>query len=124
MEGPSSEWQSVSLPYPVPQILARMKSPLIFSVALPHSQIFNLICLFHLLEDVSANTMDHALMENGFNEQQITIQLQSSPVFTGLLPLCLLAGIDPIPSRLLSLPDCLRFRKNHQVRTFRSQRRW
>ena len=47
------------------------------------------------------NTMDHGLMENGFNEQQITIQLQSSPVFTGFLQLCLLAGIDPIPSRIV-----------------------
>ena len=97
--------------------------PLIFSVALPHPQIFNLICSFHLLEDVSVNTMDHGLMENSFNEQQIAIQLQSSPVFTGFLQLFLLAGIDPIPSRSLSLPDCLRFRKHHQVRTFRSQRR-
>ena len=89
-----------------------LKSLRMASSAFPHSQIFNLICSFPLLEDVSVSTMGCSSTESDDNtsNEQPTITQFTSPVFTGSLVLRLTMGIKPIASRLLSLPGGLRFR--------------
>ena len=89
-----------------------LKSLRMASSAFPHSQIFNLICSFSLLEDVSVSTMGRSSTESDDNtsNEQPTITQLTSPVFTGSLVLRFTIGIKPIASRLLSLPGGLRFR--------------
>ena len=83
------------------------------SPALPPLRLFNLICSFPLLEDLSLNTLKNFLTTEGDgpNGQLAAIQPSSIPIFTGSLGLYLTRGMGPIASRLLLLPNGLRFRK-------------
>ena len=73
-------------------------------VALPDSEIFDLICSFPLLED-----LEFFPMGLGQRDGQWTTPL-TSPRLTGFLDLGLgMEGIQPITRRLLDLPNGLRF---------------
>ena len=84
-----------------------LKSLSMAYAGLPYSQIINLIRSFPLLEDVSVDTIDC----DGLDEQPTIIQPSTSPALTGSLQLCVRARMDPVVSRLLSLPNGLHFRK-------------
>ena len=81
--------------------------------ALPPSHLFNLILSFPLLEDLSLRISDRFLTigDNDLDGQLATIQSSSLPLFTGTLKLSLARRMDPIASRLLLLPNGLRFRE-------------
>ena len=90
-----------------------LKSLRVVSCALPHSQVFNLIYSFPLLEDVYVSTIGGSFLEggdSGFNEQPTITQLSSSPVLTGSLELRSAFGTEPFGPRLLSLQGGLHFR--------------
>ena len=86
-----------------------IKSLSLENYSLPSSQIFNLAYSFRLLEDLSLFTStDLSTHEDGgFDEKPIPIQ----PPLTGSLTLSAQDGAHLIVSRLLSLPDGLRFRE-------------
>ena len=81
--------------------------------ALSPSRLFNLIFSFPLLEDLSLRTSDRFLTigDNDLDGQLAAIQSSSLPLFTGNLKLSLAHRMDPIASRLLLLPNGLRFRE-------------
>ena len=86
-----------------------LKSLHVATSTLTLSQIFNLARSFPLLEDLSVNSPD--VGDVGPNEQRTITQPSISPPFTGSLELFTRVGIKYIASRLLSLPNGLRFRK-------------
>ena len=91
-----------------------LKSLHIASSAFLHLRMFNLICSFPLLEDVSLQTKFHSLTDSGdhgFNEQPTITQSSSSPPFTGSLELRLHSVMEPIASSLLSSPGSLCFQQ-------------
>ena len=74
------------------------------------SSIFNFICSFPRLEDLSVNTSTRcSVIEDGDSNEQV--QFPGQPVFTGCLRLSLACGMDALTSRLLSLPNGLHFRE-------------
>ena len=113
IDGRDVEWITVTL-VPFYGFSPVLKSLSIACAALPHSQTFNLIRSFPLLEDISFYMIDCDSTENNdhdLNEHQTAIQPSNSPVFTGSLHLCIHVRMDPIVFRLLSLPNGLHFRK-------------
>ena len=96
--------QSISL-VPFHGFSPALKSLRAVRTAFTHSQIFNLICSFPLLEDVCVPAMGPN------DEQQTVVQPSSSPVFTGSLELRPGFGTEPFAPILLSLPGGLHFRR-------------
>ena len=88
-----------------------LKSLRLVSATFTPSQIFDLICSFPLLEDLSLHTTAHVPTKDGdFKKQPTIIQPSNLPAFTGSLTLSARHGMDPFVSRLLSLPNDLHFR--------------
>ena len=81
-------------------------------VALPPSQVFDLILSFPLLEDLIVNNDEHRSINyiDGADEVPTVVQSPSPAAFTGSLELKT-AGIKPFARRLLSLPGGIHFRK-------------
>ena len=80
----------------------------------PSSRIFNLIISFPLLKNVTVSTYGGSFDRTGIFDDRHLVPIQpcplNPPAFTGHLELTIRTGIDPIASRLLSLPSCLHFR--------------
>ena len=79
------------------------------SLSFPCSHIFNLICSFPLLEDLSLASSGQTPGIDS-NEQPAS-RPSSSPAFTGSLKLSFGEGISLVASWLLSLPGGLHFRR-------------
>ena len=76
----------------------------------PASRILDLVLSFPLLEDLSVTT--HTNIEDEQYDGKLTAtQSSCSPVFSGSLQLFQMYGINRIASRLLLLPNGLRFRE-------------
>ena len=88
-----------------------LKSLLVTFTVFPASRVSNLIHSFTLLEEVSVTTYDKSDIDDGSSELPTIVRPSSSPVFTGTLTLWLDMGMDPIASRLLSLPTGLQFQE-------------
>jgi hypothetical protein len=84
-------------------------------LALPLSQIFDLIFTFPLLEDLALNTYDGTSADNGDgsgrDEIPTATQPLTPPTFTGSLDLSLWGEMKPFTRRLLSLVGGIHFRK-------------
>jgi hypothetical protein len=94
-----------------------IKSLHVAVIALPPSQILNLILSFPLLEDLAV-IVHHGMLggggdDDGSEEDDImtTAQPPIPPTFAGSLELSLNQGVKPITRRLLSLPGGIHFRK-------------
>lgn len=74
------------------------------------SPIPDLIFSFPLLEDVSLWAYG-GFRDDPFDASSVPVRPSSPPTFTGSLKLSLMYGLDPIASRLLSLPSNLHFRE-------------
>ena len=74
------------------------------------SQILDLIYSFPLLEDVSMECFGTPSADDDDGGLPTTIQPRGSPVLTRTLELSMWRGMDPVATRLLSLPNGLRFR--------------
>ena len=74
-------------------------------------QIFNLICSFPLLQDLSLKLFSFTYHDDCFDEQSAIIPPSSSPVLTGSLELSVYAKTKLITYLLLSLPSGLHFRE-------------
>lgn len=77
----------------------------------PPARVSSLIHSFPLLEDLSAVSYGRFNGDDRFDEKPVTTQPSSPPAYTGSLVLFLKTGMDPIVSRLLSLPSGLHFRE-------------
>ena len=86
-----------------------LKSLRVDSSALTHSQIFDLVRSFPLLEDLSIDAPDRDGW--GSNKKPAFTQPFHSPPLTGSLKLCTHDGMHFIASQLLSLPTGIHFRK-------------
>lgn len=75
--------------------------------ALTHSQVFDLVRSYPLLENLSIDSLDHG--DGGNDTQPTATQPLNSPQFTGSLNLCTYDSVELITSRLLSLPNGIRF---------------
>ena len=109
----SAEWMKVTL-VPFHGFSPMLRSIRVASYAFPLPQIFNLICSFPLLKDVSLSTADRRsaqVADHGSNNQPTVTQPSSSNMFTGSLELYPDVEMEPIASILLSLPGGLRFRQ-------------
>jgi hypothetical protein len=97
--------------YPFHGFSPAIKSLLVKVFAFPPSRVFNFICSFPLLEDLSVKFYDRSLTIEGddLDGQLVEIQSSTAPVFTGSLKLYIAYGMGSIASRLLSLPNGLRF---------------
>lgn len=84
-----------------------LKSLRIISATILHSEILNLICSLHLLEDLCV--VDNGKEHN--DRDRTAFQHLTSPVLTGTLELHLVRGAEHIARRLLTLPNGLHFRK-------------
>ena len=74
------------------------------------SRVFDFICSFPLLEDLSVEAYECFADPNGFDGQHTPAQAPNPPKFSGLLELSLAIGLNPFICRLLSLPNDLHFR--------------
>jgi hypothetical protein len=90
-----------------------IKSLRVIVLALPPSALFNLILSFPLLEDLAVIVHREVSVDSsdGLEEDEITTQPSSQPMFTGSLELYLERGMRLFTRRLLSLPGGIRFRK-------------
>ena len=77
----------------------------------PASPIFDLAYSFPLLEDLSVVTDYWFSGDDGFDRQETAVQPSDPPALTGSLELSAVGGMDPIASRLLSIPSGLKFRE-------------
>ena len=88
-----------------------IKSLRVGSIFLPPSWIFDLILSFPLLEDLAVTSYSASIDDdNDSDYSSAAVRPLNPPVFTGALELRLEEGLRPIASRLLSLPDAVRFR--------------
>ena len=71
---------------------------------LQNSEIFNFICSFHLLEDLTLVSRDARSKQEAWNSPP------TSPRLTGSLKLDLKDGLQSVTDRLLDLPDGLHFK--------------
>ena len=69
----------------------------------PCSPIFNLICSFPHLEDLSVGTLYESYRDDDLHDQLVATPPSSSPAFTGLLDLSVAGGMHRIAYELLSL---------------------
>jgi hypothetical protein len=100
-------------PRPIPRILTRSSNlSTCFYAPFGPSHVFDLICSFPLLEDLSVIVFDNGSIDNdeGFDGRSTAIQPSSLPAFTGTLELDP-GGTRTIFYQLLSLPSGLHFRK-------------
>ena len=83
-----------------------LKSLSVIPGTLSSLQVFNFVCSFPLLEDLTVlNDGSDGIDE----EDQDTFQPSTSPVFTGTLEVC--QGLEYATRRLLDLPNGLHFRE-------------
>jgi hypothetical protein len=85
-----------------------LKSLLLVFTTLPSALVFDFVYSFPLLEDLGVSTGDAV---DGIDGKLPIVQSLSPPPFTGVLRLCLKTGMNPIASRLLSLPNGPHFRR-------------
>ena len=89
-----------------------IKSLRVGSIFFPPSWIFDLILSFPLLEDLAVTSYSASIDDdNDSDYSSAAVRPLNPPVFTGALELRLEEGLRPIASRLLSLPDAVRFQK-------------
>ena len=74
------------------------------------SRVFDFICSFPLLEDLSVDACERFANPDGSDGQQTPVQIPNPPKFSGLLELSLAGGLNPFICRFLSLPSDLHFR--------------
>ena len=74
------------------------------------SRVFDFICSFPLLEDLSVDACERFANPDGSDGQQTPVQIPNPPKFSGLLELSLAGGLNPFIGRFLSLPSDLHFR--------------
>ena len=89
-----------------------IKSLHIKSVDLPPSRIFDFILSSPLLEDL--NLVGYRTLVDDDDDSDgppAFVQPSNPPVLTGSLNLCLKNGVEPVASRLLSIPGGIHFRK-------------
>ena len=82
-------------------------------IVYPASELFNLILSFPLLEDLSVAKSYYAWVgsSSDSDEPLALVQPSSLYTFTGTLDLSLRGGTESFIRWLLSLPDCIHFRK-------------
>ena len=88
-----------------------LKSLRVRTIRLPHTQIFDLIHSFPLLEHLSLSGRTFAVGNDSNPHGPRTIVPSTSPSFTGSLDLAILGGMWSAASQLLELPNGLHFRK-------------
>ena len=88
-----------------------IKSRTLDYISHPRSPIFNLICSFPHLEDLSMGTLYESYRDNDLRDQLVATRPSSSPTFTGLLELSITGGMHRIAYELLSLPGGPHFQK-------------
>ena len=88
-----------------------LKSLRMCPTCLPCPQVFDLICSFHYLEDLSLAGRDESSENDRDSNEPQTGVPSTSPSLTGTLDLAIIRGVGGTARRLLNFPNCLHFRK-------------
>jgi len=88
-----------------------LKSLRISHIILPYPQVFDLVCSFPLLENLSLIGHNESWVNDGGPNGPRTVVPSTSPVFTGSLDFHILGGAGNAARQLLDLPNGLHFRK-------------
>jgi len=88
-----------------------LKSLRVDSVVLQCPQVFDLVCSFPLLEDLTLLGDDQPLDDDNDSHGPRTVVPSTSPPLTGSLELTMLLGMGNVTRRLLDLPNGLHFRE-------------
>ena len=108
--GPYADQLEVSL-IPFHEFSPALRSLRVESVYFPLPPIVNLIYSFPCFQDLVVVVLDRFGRSDRFYKQPLVIKPPSPLAFTGVLELFLKVEMDPIASRLLSLPNSLHFQE-------------
>ena len=98
--------------FPFHGFSSALKSLHLDSTSLTSPCVFNFICSFPFLENVSVGMIGDVVdLDGDFGGMSTVAQSSSPPPFTGTLKLSLQMGMDPIASNFLSLSKGPHFRK-------------
>jgi len=96
---------------PFRKFSSTLKSLRVCPILLPYPQLFDLVCSFPLLEDLTLAGHQLSFDGDGDTHEPQAIAPSASPPLTGSLDLYVLGGLGKIARQLLDLPNGLHFRK-------------